>query len=110
MRLIWVLDAGYPRPLCNHDVADLDGRFIGRPDLLCEPLGVVGEYDGAAHRTRERHRSDVRREDLLRRAGLEVFTVVGADLRRPQVVVDRMHAAVRRARDAGRSRGWMTRR
>lgn len=31
MRLIWVLDACYPAPLCNRDVADQYGRFIGRP-------------------------------------------------------------------------------
>jgi len=109
MRLVWVLDAGLPRPLCNPDLADQDGRFIGRPDLLCVRSGVVGEFDGAAHRGRDRHRVDVRREDLFRRAGLEVFTVVGADLRDTALVVDRMRAAVDRAREAGRPRRWLVR-
>lgn len=33
-RLVWQLDAGWPRPLVNRDVFDLEGGFIGCPDLL----------------------------------------------------------------------------
>lgn len=96
-RLIWVLDAGWPRPLCNRAIYDLDGRLLGVPDLLDVETGVVGEYDGAEHRTRRRHRRDVHREDLFRRAGLEYVEVVGADLHTPAVVIDRMEAARARA-------------
>lgn len=110
LRLIWELDAGYPRPRCNVAVSDLNGSWIGRPDLLSEVLAVVGEYDGAMHRGRDRHRRDVRREDLFRRCGLETFTVVGADLRNVSLVVERMHAAVSRARLAALPRRWMVRR
>ena len=92
LRLIWRLDAGLPAPRCNWPVADADGRFIGSPDLLCEEVGVVGEYDGAEHRTRRRQRDDVRRDDLFRRVGLEPFRVVGADLEDVPLVVDRMRA------------------
>jgi hypothetical protein len=56
LRLIWCLDAGLPAPRCNWPVADAAGRFIGSPDLLSEELAVVGEYDGAEHRSRSRHR------------------------------------------------------
>lgn len=110
MRLIWVLDAGLPRPRCNWPVADGEGRSIGRPDLLCEELAVVGEFDGADHRSRRQHRADVRREDLFRRAGLECFTLVGADLDDVASVVERMHATVERARRSGVPRTWRTRR
>jgi hypothetical protein len=96
-RLIWQLDAGWPRPLVNRDVLDLEGRFLGRPDLLDPERGIVGEFAGAVHRHRSRHRSDVRREDLFRRAGLEYVEVVGADLRDRALVVDRMEAAAARA-------------
>jgi hypothetical protein len=58
LRLIWRLDAGRPAPRCNWPVADAAGMFIGSPDLLCEELAVVGEYDGAEHRERRRHRDD----------------------------------------------------
>lgn len=105
LRLIWVLDAGWPRPLCNRAVYDLDGRLLGIPDLLDVEHGVVGEFDGADHRTRSRHRHDVRREDLFRRAGLEYVEVVGSDLHDPALVVDRMEAA--RARTGRLERRWM---
>ncbi|TNM48270.1 hypothetical protein FHP29_01820 [Nocardioides albidus] len=96
-RLIWQMDARWPRPLVNRDVLDPDGRFIGRPDLIDPERGIVGEFAGAIHRHRSRHRNDVRREDLFRRAGLEYVEVVGADVREPRVVVERMEAAAARA-------------
>lgn len=110
MRLIWLLDAGYLRPLCNPAVGDSSGTWIGRPDLLSTELSVVGEYDGAFHRGQARHRSDVRREDLFRRAGLEMFTIVGGDLVNVPLVVDRMKSAVLRAQESPRARSWTLKR
>lgn len=110
LRLVWMLDAGLPRPLCNWPVADASGRPIGTPDLLCEELAVVVEFDGADHRSRSRHRVDVRREDLFRRAGLEHVAFVGADLDDTDLVVDRLHAAVDRARRSGVPRTWRRKR
>lgn len=98
MRLIWVLDAGLPRPLVNQPVFNLRGDLIGIADLFDPDAGVVGEYDGAAHRGARRHHRDVVREDRFRRAGLEYFKVVGLDLADVGVVVDRMLATRRRAR------------
>ena len=49
MRLIWVLDAGLPRPVCNRALFSLTGELLGVPDLLDVEAGVVGEYDGADH-------------------------------------------------------------
>jgi len=103
-RLLWRLDAGWTPPLVNRDVLDRDGRFIGRPDLLDTERGIVGEFAGAVHRRRSQHRSDVRREDLFRRAGLEYVEVVGADLQDVPLVVDRMAAAA--ARVGSRPRRW----
>lgn len=97
MRLVWVIDAGLPVPLCNRPVFDLRGRLLGYPDLFDPVAGVVGEYDGADHKERERHRSDVAREELFRDHGLEYFAVVGGDLRDHGLVVRRMHNARARA-------------
>ena len=110
LRLSWLLDAGLPTPRCNWPVADASGRFAGQPDLLCDELGVYGEFDGAEHRGRERHRRDVVREDRLRRTGLEGFTVVVAELDDRELVVARMRAAVERAATSGIPRTWMLRR
>ncbi len=98
MRLIWVLDAELPRPLVNQPVFDARGRLLGIADLLDPVAGVVGEYDGAAHRAGRRHRRDVMREDLFRRAGLEYFKVVGLDLADVGLVVDRMLTTRARAK------------
>jgi hypothetical protein len=107
MRLVWVLDAGLPKPLCNQPVFDLRGTLIGIADLLDPVAGVVGEYDGAAHRGARRHRRDVRREDLFRRAGLEYFKVVGLDLGDVDLVVDRMRTTRGRAKfTPPAERGW----
>lgn len=106
-RLIWVVDAGLPFPRCNWPIADLAGRQLGVPDLICDELGVVGEYDGADHRRGSRHASDVEREGRFRSVGLEYFTVVGQDCFDIPKVVARMHAACDRARAANRPRAWL---
>ncbi len=113
MRLIWVLDAGLPVPLVNQHVWDDRGGLLGMADLFDPVAGVFGEYDGATHRGAGRHAADVRREDKVRRAGLEYFTVTGPDLHDPAMVVERMVTTRARALSNRRStwtltppRGW----
>lgn len=106
MRLVWELDAELPRPLCNVDVFSLDGSFIGRPDLLDPVAGVVGEYDGAHHRSAEQRREDLRREEAMRHAGLEYFALVEGDLRDRHRVAERMIRVRNRALSSPRPRTW----
>lgn len=96
MRLIWVLDAGLPAPVCNRPIFTVDGTYVGRPDMLDLEAGVVGEYDGADHRLALQHSKDVDREERFRRLGLEYFKVTGPDA--PARVVDRMLSTRSRAR------------
>lgn len=98
MRLVWVLDAELPTPLCNHPVYDVSGRLIGIPDLFDPVAGLAGEYAGSAHRAAERHRRDVAREADFRDHGIECVTVVEGELR------DRMRVAQRLRRAHARSR------
>ncbi len=44
------------------EVNDSQGRLIGRADLLVTGTTNVHEYDGAGHRDKGQHRSDLRRE------------------------------------------------
>lgn len=106
MRLVWLLDAGLPPPLCNWPVNRVDGGYLGRPDLLDPVTGLFGEYDGRDHREREQHRRDVGRQEAFERAGLRGFTVVAGDLDDREMVVDRMRTAYGRAQEA-RVRGWV---
>ena len=107
MRLVWVLDAKLPWPLCNVPVFDLAGTLLGYPDLFDPVAGVVGEYDGADHLIEDRRRLDIEREQTFRDHGLEYFAVVRGDLRDRQRVADRMRAARARARfDRPEARRW----
>lgn len=105
VRLVWLLDAELPEPLVNVPVFTPGGRLLGFPDLLDPASGLVCEVDGAVHRTARQHAADVRREDLLRRAGLEVFRVTGSDLASTDRLARRMSAAADRARRS-RPRLW----
>ncbi len=104
MRLVWV-GCGFPPPMCNQPVYDLDGRLVGVPDLFDPEAGLVGEYDGAHHKRRDQHRQDVAREQRFRNVGLEYFTVVAGDA--THVVRERMEQARLRSRFlAPESRAW----
>ncbi|HEX5860815.1 MAG TPA: hypothetical protein VFY58_03175 [Nocardioides sp.] len=104
MRLIWMLDAGLPRPLSNHPVFDRLGRHVGTPDLLDPVAGVVGEYDGSLHLVGSQRRLDRDREERFRRVGLEYFTMLSGDGADRQRMAERMHAVRARARWAAMSR------
>ncbi len=106
MRLVWVVDAELPPPLCNVNVYSIDGSFLGRPDLLDPVAGVVGEYDGAHHRRARVRARDVSREELFRCHGLEYFTVVEGDLGRREMVAARMERARARALRSREPRRW----
>jgi hypothetical protein len=107
LRLVWVLDAQLPPPLCNVPVFDRTGRHLGTPDLLDEEAGVVGEYDGSLHLHGAQRARDVRREERFRSVGLEYFTVVAGDAADPEGVVRRMRATRARAAFAlPASRAW----
>lgn len=98
MRLVWELEAGLPRPLCNVPIFDRSGHHLGTPDLLDPDRGVIGEYDGALHLEGVRRSSDLVREGVLRNHGLEYTAVLGDDMRRRGRVAERIWSAYQRAR------------
>ena len=96
-RMIWEVDAGWGRPLCNRELFGPSGRLVGIPDLFDPRRGIVGEFAGAHHRDQDRHASDVAREADFRAVGLEYVEVVGRDVRNRMLVVKRMYEAEARA-------------
>ncbi len=86
-------DGGLPRPVVNESVCDDSRRFLARPDLRIDR--VIIEFDGAVHRSAERHREDVRRQNALVNAGFVVLRYTAADVyRRPARIVAEVRAAL----------------
>lgn len=104
LRLVWVRIAGLPAPLMNRPVFDLEGRHVATPDLMDVAAGVAGQYDSALHLDRDARLRDARRDDALRRVGLECFSVVTGET--TGVVAERMLAAHARAVERRRPRLW----
>lgn len=107
--LTWSLDAGLPPLLCNVPVFDLAGRHVATPDLLDLEAGMAVEFEGAVHLDPARRRADVRREEAMRAAGLEVLTVMSGMHAHRAALADRMvrarQAALRRTQSSDR-RAW----
>lgn len=95
--------AGLPEPVRQHEVGD-DGVFVARVDLAYPDARVVLEYDSDEwhHGVARRHR-DAERRNALRAAGWTVIEVTPALLRRPDVLV-RVVLAALGAQPGGRAR------
>lgn len=108
LRMLWVLDAGLPVPLVNHRVVDLDGHHLGRPDLLDEEAGLVGEFDGRGHQALDVSTVDHVRQEGLERHGLVVARFTALDVRPEHVrrTVWRLRDARRRGLERSGPRTW----
>jgi hypothetical protein len=73
-----------------------DGRRVARGDLWLVGTETFHEYDGADHRSRDRHRADLRRDRDLDRAGW---------VRRGYTDLEVLHRPVEVLRDADRTLG-----
>lgn len=107
MRLVWMLDAGLPRPLVNPPVFDLEGNLLGFPDTLDPESGTALEYDSDDHRELAYHTDDNGREEWFEEHGLIVCRVTRLNLSRTRdTLVVRMQRARLRglARDRRRDR------
>lgn len=90
--LVW---SYLPAPECNVDVLDADGRFVARGDLVLRRWHVVVEYDGWYHERDGRQRQrDILRRERLESLGWRVVVVTAEDLKRPESVPWRVHAAL----------------
>lgn len=81
LRMVWVMEAGLPRPEVNVSVFSASGAWLGIPDLLDIETGLVGEYDGAQHRELAQHTADNVREERLEAYGLRVVRATSVDLK-----------------------------
>jgi hypothetical protein len=102
--ILWELGGGFPRPLQNRPIFDLQGRHIGTPDLLDPVAGVLGEYDGPDHLDKQQRLRDINREARYRDHHLEVVVRMAGDKR--DDFLARLAAAYRRAGRRRTPRTW----
>jgi hypothetical protein len=90
----------------QHELRD-EGRLVARADLRIRGRRVLHEYDGADHRDRARHRSDLRRERDIERAGWvrRGYTDVEV-LRRPVEILRDADRTLARPHDPSRLEAW----
>jgi hypothetical protein len=96
-RVLWMVDAGMPRPRCNAPIRDEHGDLLGIVDLIDEAAGVVGEFDGGGHREIVIHSDDNIREETLEDHGLEVVRVTSMDFAHRTRTAGRIRRAYARA-------------
>lgn len=109
-RLIWVVDAGLPRPAVNVPLFSL-GRLMGVADMLDVEAGVVWEFDGSDHRELRQHTQDNAREEDFERSRLLVVLGTSLDVGPLRVnTAERMRLAWNdgMARDRHRDRWTLT--
>jgi hypothetical protein len=94
-----VVDAGYPVPVAQHEVCDLDGRLIYRLDLAWPQLRIALEYDGyEAHEGREAE--DAERDARLAARGWVVIRARGGDITDPRQLLGQVATAFAKRRYA----------
>lgn len=83
------------------------GSFVARSDLRIRGTRRLVEYDGAGHRERRQHESDLVREKRLARLGFERYGYVAAEiLRDPGQVLRDADEALGRRHDPSRVLTW----
>ena len=92
LRMFYMIRAQLPRPLVNVPVFDLDGNFLGIPDLLDPEAGLATEFDGQVHRERNQHRADNIREENLELVNLVMCRVDSLDMRQAGALRQRLRA------------------
>ena len=106
LRLVWMLDAELPRPLANVNVYGVDGRFLGRADLLAPEAGLIVEYDGAHHRRLEVRLRDASRVERFRDYGLDHVVVVEGEIPHREHLASRLRQHWHLGLSTSRLQSW----
>jgi hypothetical protein len=76
-------------------VKDVDGGWLGQPDLADEVAKIALQYEGVEHFAKgvEQRRHDLDRDEVVKAVGWEVVAATALDDRRPQRLVERLTRA-----------------
>jgi len=106
LRLFHVLSGFSVTP--QFKVRDVHGEVVARADLRIDGTTRLPEYDGADHRDRDRHHSDLRREKTLSRLGMDRYGYTAPEiLFRPTVLLRDAEHACGLTHDPTRLRRWL---
>ncbi len=107
LKLIWRLDAGFPEPLCNRAIFDLQGTCSVTPTCSTRwPVSSGSTTERITDQPRATEPTSPARSSSAT-TGSEYFTVVGDDMADPGLVVTRMQRARARAKFLpAESRAW----
>lgn len=78
-------------------VRDGAGGWLAAPDLADEGARVAVQHDGLVHLDAKQRRKDLQRDEVTRAADWEVVIATALDDARPELLVDKVTAAYRRA-------------
>ena len=79
--LRWLIhEAGLPRPVLQHVIRDVQGRFLAQVDMAWPEQRVVVEFDGEVHRDRRVFVKDLRRQNGIVLADWRVLRFSSADV------------------------------
>jgi hypothetical protein len=101
-----LLELGLPKPQLQVRILDTNGRLVARSDFGWLDRRTVGEFDGKIKygRALEPGKSiedvvyeEKLREDAIRDLGWQVVRWTWADLKRPEIIRDRLLRAFARA-------------
>ncbi|MFY9915308.1 MAG: hypothetical protein WAK18_11620 [Nocardioidaceae bacterium] len=85
-----------------------EGEIAARGDLRIVGTNQLPEYDGATHRTRQRHERDLARDKLLNRHGLVRFAYTASEiLHHPGLIVRDAETALGWRHDPDRINAWL---
>jgi hypothetical protein len=91
----------------QHEVRDAHGAFVARGDLWLEGTRTLHEYDGAVHRERRAHVTDLARDRRIVNAGFKRRGYTAQDLlARASVVLREADADLGRPHDRRRLKPW----
>jgi hypothetical protein len=91
LRLL-ITSAGLPEPVIGHTIRDVNGDFVGTPDLSYVKQRIAIEYEGAIHRDDPRiFVGDILRRELMQEADWYVIRVISDHIyKSPQWLVGRI--------------------
>lgn len=90
----WIIDAGLPAPTPQAPVRNRQGLVVAHADLGYEELKIAIEYEGRQHADSEQFGRDIERYSRMAANGWLVLRFSKEHLKRPNLVVARIRAAI----------------